>query len=141
MYGPFMFAKNSIICMSYLDILQLRLLPKLEENLDNTFLLQQYRSLPHYNLAVINFLYPIGGLLGMGHAVAPMFQRSYPVKFLCLQSCKRPCVIFHQHSKSWCAEGNIRLSISSVAMQMIHNVWGEITYCYNIQRVTNSAHT
>jgi hypothetical protein len=55
-YGPFVFAENTIICMSYLDILQLWLLPKLEVDLDNTFLLQQYGAPPHYKRAVANFL-------------------------------------------------------------------------------------
>jgi hypothetical protein len=50
-YGPFFFAEKSVSGFAYLDMLQLWLLPQLQENSDN-FILQQDETHPHFHLEV-----------------------------------------------------------------------------------------
>jgi hypothetical protein len=50
-YGPFFFAEKSVNGFVYLDMLQLWLLPQLQED-GNNFILQQDRAPPHFHLEV-----------------------------------------------------------------------------------------
>jgi hypothetical protein len=50
-YGPFFFAEKGANGFAYIDMLQLWLLPQLQEDTDN-FILQQDGALPHFHLEV-----------------------------------------------------------------------------------------
>jgi hypothetical protein len=54
-YGPFFFAKKSVNGFAYLDMLQLWLLPQLQEDSDN-FILQQDGATHHFQLEVHHHL-------------------------------------------------------------------------------------
>jgi hypothetical protein len=48
LYGPFFFAKGTVTGQSYLDMMQLWLMPQMQDD-SKDFLFQQDRALPHFH--------------------------------------------------------------------------------------------
>jgi hypothetical protein len=138
-YRPFFFAGKSVNGFAYLDMLQLWLLPQLQEDSDN-FILQQDGAPPHFHLEVCHHLNTTLPQRWIGHTSRrnedstfipwPHSVAMLKIKFTC-PSLPRDLPELQQR---------IMDIVDTIDVDMLQCVWQELDYRIDVCRVTRGRH-
>lgn len=141
-FGPFFFVEQTVTAVTYLDMLQLYLLPQLEDHQPNV-MFQQDGAPPHWALIVREFLdthFP-GRWVGRGGPIQwpPRSPDLTPLDFFLWGYVKdivysTPVMSLDELKR------RIVAAIKTVTPQMLENCWKEIENRLDIVRVTKGAH-
>lgn len=140
--GPFFFAEQTVTAVTYLDMLQLYLLPQLEDHQPNV-IFQQDGAPPHWARVVREFLdmhFP-GRWVGRDGPILwpPRSPDLTPLDFFLWGYVKD---IVYKTPVTSLDELKLRIvaAIETVSPQMLENTWKEIEYRLDILRATKGSH-
>lgn len=147
-YGPFFFMEKTITGTVYLDMLENWLFPQLLED-SNDFIFMQDGAPPHFSEVVRRYLNNIIPGRWIGRAGAQdQCHRQWPPRSPDLTPCDfylwgyiKDCV-FVPPMPATLQEVRHRIvaAVNSVTTDQLRRVWQEMTYRFDICRVTNGAH-
>jgi hypothetical protein len=146
-YGPFFFAEEIVTGMTYLDMLQLWLMPQLQNML--TFIFQQDGSPAHFHSEVCQYLNTLLPGCQIGHASGndqPLLL--WPPRSPDIM----PCDFFlWGYVKDWVfvpplpldladLKARIIAAVKNIDAPMLTHVWQELAYRIDVCHVTHGAH-
>ena len=147
MYGPFFFAEETVASKKYLDMLQLWLMPQLQ-NIP-TFIFQQDRSPAHFHCEVRQYL----STLLPGRWIGRASGNDQPLLLWPTRSADiTPCDFFLWGYVKYrifvpllsrdLAELKARIiaTVKNIDAPMLKRVWQELEYRIDVCRVTHGAH-
>jgi len=146
-YGPFFFAEGTITGTTYLDMLQLWLLPQLQNIL--MFIFHQDGSPAHFHCEVCQYLNTVLPGCWVGRASGndqplmlwpPRSPETTPCDFF-LWGWVKDRVFIPAFSQGLIdLKARIVAAVKNIDAPMLMHVWQELEYCIDVCRVTHGAH-